>query len=397
MEPKQHGIRRWKTKLAYKKVFLFFLLLLCATTYSCHKKTENHFASAQQEPGISLIGTNLASLYDSKYTKSGSDFVVAPKLAKHLKTNSGVFVSLGTTQVENSNDIRISQVRIADSQEKSNLGKEQWLFLFIEKKNAKNYEIADTLRIKKGEDYSLNATFENNKKGIAVGTFYPNEEFFEIKALYEISKSGKKTKLDLKTVVLDCPVPADYVSDEDSGNYKFGIKNGKKYARFWKEGATETAFQQKDLYVLDSAIAVVKDKTFKISVLEKSAKNIENAQHFDLKIEVSEQSGNSYTNRQTNSNIVRKLDSNCSSDGFTDVVSKDSYFTIEQVFCKDSQYVNSYTTFKISGNDILLHKYSESYTDRNNPDKVIKDKIWTAKEFGQVKFEDFNYKTSIKK
>lgn len=394
MEPKQHGIRRWKTKLAYKKVFLFFLLLLCATTYSCHKKAENHFASAQQEPGISLIGTNLASLYDSKYTKSGSDFVVAPKLAKQLKTNSDLFINLGTTQVENSNDIRISQVRIADSQEKSNLGKEQQRFLFTEKKNAKNYEIADTLRIKKGEDYSLNATFENNKKGIAVGTFYPNEEFFEIKALYEISKSGKKTKLDLKTVVLDCPVPADYVSDEDSGNYKFGLKNGKKLSRFWKD---TTAVSQSDLYVLESAIVKTKDKIFKIEVFEKKTNKAENAQHFDLKIEISEQSGNSYTNRQTNSNIVRKLDSNCSSDGFTDVVSKDSYFTIEQVFCKDSQYVNSYTTFKISGNDILLHKYSESYTDRNNPDKVIKDKIWTAKEFGQVKFEDFNYKTSIKK
>lgn len=394
MEPKQHGIRRWKTKLAYKKVFLFFLLLLCATTYSCHKKAENHFASAQQEPGISLIGTNLTSLYDSKYNKSGSDFVVAPKLAKQLKTNSGVFVSLGTTQVKNSNDIRISQIRIADSKENSELGKEQQRFIFTEKKNAKNYVIADTLRIKKGEDYSLNATFENNKKGIAVGTFYPNEEFFEIKALYEISKSGKKTKLDLKTVVLDCPVPADYVSDEDSGNYKFGLKNGKKLSRFWKD---TTAVSQSDLYVLESAIVKTKDKTFKIEVFEKKANKAENAQHFDLKIEVSEQSGNSYTNRQTNSNIVRKLDSNCSSDGFTDVVSKDSYFTIEQVFCKDSQYVNSYTTFKISGKDILLHKYSETYTDRNNPDKVIKDKIWTAKEFGQVKFEDFNYKTSIKK
>ena len=39
---------------------------------------------------------------------------------------------------------------------------------------------------------------------------------------------NKKNKVDLKTIVTDCPVPSDYVSDEDSGNYKFGIKNGKK-------------------------------------------------------------------------------------------------------------------------------------------------------------------------
>lgn len=397
MEPKPNGIRRWKTRPAYKKVLAIVFLLLCKTAYSCNQKIESDGVSVEQEPDISLLGTSLESLYDSKYSKLGSDFIVSPKLAKQLKTNSAVFVNLGTTQLENSNGIRISQTRIADSKENSKLGNEQPRFLFIEKKNAKNYQITDTLSIKKGEEYSINATFENNKKGIAVGLFYPKEEFFEIKALYEISKSGKKTKLDLKTIVTDCPVPADYVSDEDSGNYKFGIKNGKKYARFWKEGATETAFQQKDLYVLDSAIAVVKDKTFKIAVLEKSAKNIENAQHFDLKIEISENSGKGYKVVKTNQNIVRQLDSNCSADGFTDVVSKDNYFTIEQIFCKDSHYVTSYTTFKVLENGIFLHKYSESYTDRNNPDKEIKDKMWTTKEFGQLKFEDFNYQTFIKK
>jgi len=397
MVQKQNGIRLWKTRLAYKKNIAIAFLLLATMAYSCNQRTENTFVSTQQQNPNSLLGNDLASLYDSKYSKAGSDFIIAPKLAKQMRSKSDIFVNLGATKLEHSNEIRISQVRIAESKDASKLGNEQQRFLFVEKKNGKNHQVTDTLSIKKGEDYSINATFENNRKGIAVGIFYPKEEFFEIKALYEILKSGKKGKLDLKTTVIDCPAPADYVSDEDSGNYKFGIKNGKKYSRFWKETATENPSQQKGMYVLDSTQISMKDKTLKISVLEKSTKNVENAQHFDLKIEVSEKSGKNYKVIKTNQNIVRTLDSNCSADGFMDVVSKDNYFTIEQIFCKDSQYVSSYTTFKVSGNDILLHKYSESYTDRNNPDKALKDKIWTAKDFGQVKFEDFNYQTSIKK
>lgn len=391
MVQKQHGIRRWKTRQAYRKTLIMFFLLLCTASYSCNQKAENFLVSTQQKPNA-LLGNELASLYDSKYTKSGSDFIVAPKVAKLLHTNASVFVNLGATQVENNSNIRISQIRIADSNDKSNLGNDQQRFLFLEKNNGKNHQITDTLAVKKGEDYALNATFENNRKGIAVGIFYPEEEFFEISALYEISKSGRKNKVDLKTIVTDCPVPSDYVSDEDSGNYKFGIKNGKKLARFWKESAPS----QNNLYILDNATVTIKDKIFKISVFEKSVNNVPNAQHFDLKIEISEQSGKSFKTIKTNSAIVRKFDSNCPADGFTDVVSKDNYFTIEQVFCQGSYYVNSYTTFKVSGSDILLHKYSESYTDRTNPDKVIKDKIWTVKEFGKVTFEDFNYQTFIK-
>lgn len=397
MEQKQHGIRRWKTKPVYRKAFVIVFLLLCKTAYSCNQKIESQFASTQQEPTISLLGNNLASLYDSKYNKSGVDFIVAPKVAKQVKANATVFVDLGTIQVESFNDIRISQVRVADSKNASKLGNEQQRFLFIEKKNTKNYQVTDTLQIKKGEDYSINVVFENNGKGIAVGTFYPEEEFFEIKALYEISKSGKKKKLDLTTMVTDCPAPTDYASDEDSGNYKFGIKNGKKLSRFWKETSETTTVSQNDLYVLESTLVKTKDKIFKIEVFEKVANKVENAQHFDLKISISEKSGNTFKETKTNKNIVRKFDSNCPADGFTGIVTKDNYFTIEQVYCQGSYYVMSYTTFKISGNDILLHKYSESYTDRTNPDKVVNDKIWTTKEFGLVKFEDFNYLTSISK
>lgn len=116
-----------------------------------------------------------------------------------------------------------------------------------------------------------------------------------------------------------------------------------------------------------------------------------------MKITVSEKSGNNYNDLKTNQNIVQSLDGSCTADGFTNVISKDNYFTIEQTFCKDALYVSAYTTFKIVATDIVLHKYSETYTDRNDPDKILKDKIGTTKEFGKIKFEDFNYRTSIKK
>lgn len=393
MEQKPHGIRRWLTNLHFKKMLVFFLMVT-STTYSCtNKKIENEL-EIQQNPNKSIIGTALSSLYDSKFSKSGNDFVVAPKLKKYLNSDSDVFVQVGSQMLEKK-DVRVTALRVADSKENSKITNEQDRYLFIE--SGKNFEIVDFIKVNKGKDYVANVVFENNSSGIAVGVFSESQEYFEIQELFDINSAGKKNKLNLNTVVIDCPVPTDYVSDEDSGNYKFGIKNGKKYSRFWKEASKGSDAKQSGNYILKQTTISSKDKNYKISVFEKNEKNVENAQHFDLKITVSEKSGNSYNDLKTNQNIVQSLDSSCAADGFTNVVSKDNYFTIEQTFCKDALYVSAYTTFKIVGTDIVLHKYSETYTDRNDPDKILKDKIWTTKEFGQIKFEDFNYRTSIKK
>lgn len=395
MAQKPHGIRRWQTNLHYN-VFVILFFIAISTAYSCtDKKVEGAMIAEQkQEPNFSLIGKKLEELYDSKYSSSGMDFLVSKNLAKQTNSKSDVFVDLGGQLLEGT-DVRIITLRTADSKKASGVDNKQNRYLFVEKKGAKGFVISDTLNVKKGQDYSVNTFFENGRKGIAVGNFNEAEEFFEITALYEISNEGKKKKLDLNTTVLDCPVPLDYIREDDSGNYQFGVKNQSAHSRFWKENSSETPAQN-GFYVLDEATISLKDKTLKVTVLEKNAKKVENAQHFDLRIEVSEKSGKGFAPK-SNTAIVQSLDGSCSADGFTDVVSKDNYFTIEQTFCKDALYVSSYTTFKVVGNDILLHKYSESYTDRNNPDKEIKDKIWTNKDFGQIKFENFNYKTSIKR
>ena len=388
-----NGSKQWKNKLHYKKALLL-LLFVASTAFSCTNKKEEVKILAQQSPDNSIIGKTLSSLYESKYFVAGNDLVVAPELKKHLNSSSDKFVQVGAQLLEKTN-VRVTALKVADSKQNAQKTNPQDCYLFFEK--GKNFEIIDFIKVDKGKDYVSNVIFENNTSGIAVGVFSESQEYFELQELFEVNSSGKKNKLSLSTVILDCPVPTDYVGEEDSGNYKFGVKSGKKYSRFWKENTNQTDAKQSGDFVLKQATVSSNGKDFKISVYEKNEKKLENAQHFDLKIEISEKAGNVFRAIKSNQNIIASVDGNCAADGFTDVVSKDNYFTIEQTFCKNVLYVNAYTTFKIVGNNVLLHKYTETYTDRNNPDKVLQDKKWTAKEFGQVKFENFNHQTSIKR
>lgn len=73
------------------------------------------------------------------------------------------------------------------------------------------------------------------------------------------------------------------------------------------------------------------------------------------------------------------------------IAGKNNFFTVEQSFCVDFLLVYSYATFKIDDNGVInLHKYGEEYSDRSNPDKKIPTKIWTKKDFGEVKFEEIS-------
>jgi len=51
-------------------------------------------------------------------------------------------------------------------------------------------------------------------------------------------------------------------------------------------------------------------------------------------------------------------------------------------------FVQSYVTFKIENEKIVLYKYGEEYTERSNPEKNINSITKTSKDFGIVKFED---------
>lgn len=149
----------------------------------------------------------------------------------------------------------------------------------------------------------------------------------------------------------------------------------------------------KGFYVLDSTIINLKKIGFKIFALEKDEiKSKDNAQHNSNPIIILQKKGNQYQKVNDNYNLIFKYDDNCPADGYGGIVSKNNYFTIQQIFCVDFLFVNSYTTFKIDENtgDINLHKYGEEYTNRSNTMLKIPSKTWSIKDFGIVKFESVN-------
>lgn len=159
-----------------------------------------------------------------------------------------------------------------------------------------------------------------------------------------------------------------------------------------KENSRTSSYKSpNDSYVIDSVILNLKTKKIKILALEKKKnKNAESSQHNSLPLIILEKINNSYSKIKSNEKIFFAYNDNCPADGFQAIIGKNNYFTIEQTYCLDFKYVYSYTTFKIdekSGN-ILLHKFSETYTNRSNPDEKIPDRIWSNKDFGVVKFEN---------
>lgn len=153
----------------------------------------------------------------------------------------------------------------------------------------------------------------------------------------------------------------------------------------------QTIALPKGFYILDSTMINLKTRNYKILTLEKEEiKNKDNAQHNSNPIVILEKTNNKYFEKNSNYDLVFKYDDNCPADGYGGIVSKNNYFTIQQIFCMDFLFVNSYTTFKINENTntIYLHKYGEEYTNRNNPDEKIPARIWTTKDFGRIKFEN---------
>lgn len=78
----------------------------------------------------------------------------------------------------------------------------------------------------------------------------------------------------------------------------------------------------------------------------------------------------------------------CPNDPLSKIVVKNEFVTFEKYNCNNSNFIYSYITFDVIADKAYLYKYSEEYTDIHNPDKVIQNRIWTNKDFGDVKFED---------
>lgn len=140
---------------------------------------------------------------------------------------------------------------------------------------------------------------------------------------------------------------------------------------------------KKDYFVLASADVFENNTKYTISVLEKT-ENKNKTQHTLNPVIIYKDGKQLYEN----AHLIFSFDDDCPADGFQRIVSKNNFFTIEQVDCKDFLYAQSYTTFKIKNGRITLHKYGEEYTDRSNPEKDINSLSKTEKDFGNISFEN---------
>lgn len=109
--------------------------------------------------------------------------------------------------------------------------------------------------------------------------------------------------------------------------------------------------------------------------------------------------GNNNYQVYNNSNIIYTSNSTCSSDGFQSLVVKDNYLTIEQNTCGGWYLIDEYITFKFdtNSNEIVLHKFGQSFTDRKDPNKEVPDSVLSNKNFGKILFKNFNSQTISEK
>ncbi len=93
-----------------------------------------------------------------------------------------------------------------------------------------NNFLRDTLLIPSDNVFSINAKLENNKNAICLGKFDKKNSFFEIHEIYELSKNLKLKKVKDNTNIIHCPLPLEYLSEENVGienYYKYGKLNNK--------------------------------------------------------------------------------------------------------------------------------------------------------------------------
>lgn len=207
-----------------------------------------------------------------------------------------------------------------------------------------------------------NGQNSNSEKKLSTVQKIENIDFFD--------KNGKKWK-KIKTIK-EKDLPSYH-------NTNFFISN---FPIFFKQQSEEKKDQGSTLkeYLANLNNDKVKDKV----VIYKNLKYIDkfDQEHYKLPIEIFIGTSSGFKSWKKNNNIIFSKDESCSTEGFSTISLKDSYFTIESQICYDYNIsVNTYTTFKVSKNEIVLHKYGEEYFDKANHENKIPTKIWTTKRF----------------
>lgn len=111
-------------------------------------------------------------------------------------------------------------------------------------------------------------------------------------------------------------------------------------------------------------------------------------EHFQLPIKIYKGvKNNNYEIWYENDLLLYDNNQTCVSEGYSNIVIKNNYFTIESQSCYDYNILISiYMTFKVVKGKIFLHKYSEEYFDKSNHQKKVPSKFLTSKNFGKIEF-----------
>lgn len=110
-------------------------------------------------------------------------------------------------------------------------------------------------------------------------------------------------------------------------------------------------------------------------------------QHFKLPIKIFKGNKFGYKLWAENNSLLFDNYPSCVSEGYSNIVIKNNFFTIESQSCYDYNILISvYMTFKVKNSKIYLYKYSEEYFDKSNHERVIPSKKLTIKDFGKKEF-----------
>jgi hypothetical protein len=97
---------------------------------------------------------------------------------------------------------------------------------------------------------------------------------------------------------------------------------------------------------------------------------------------------------EANNSLIRNMGetSNCPSDGFIDIETREDSFTVNQMNCSGWFFIAEAITFKFdtTKKQYFLSKLSFEYIDRRDPSIEIPPKIFTSNDFGILTFGDTN-------
>lgn len=141
-----------------------------------------------------------------------------------------------------------------------------------------------------------------------------------------------------------------------------------------------------DEFIVDLDKDGVKDKIIVYKNLKEDS-DFEK-EHFQLPIKIFKGFSTGFKLWYDNKSLLLNNQKTCVSEGYSNIVVKNKFFTIESQPCYDYNIlVSIYMTFKIQRDRIYLYKYTEEYFDKSSHKRKIPSKTLSIKDFGRLEFK----------